>query len=243
MNQNNYQKSALITGANSGIGIELTKSFLELGYMVFAHYNTKKDKLVTIKNKNLILIQANLIYLNEIDKIIDTMLKYTDSIDVLINNAGLYKPVENFEQITIDIFEETLNVNLKAPFLLSQEYLKLMKNKNYGKIINISSIGVKYGGNPNTLPYTISKSALETMTITLAKEASKYNILVNAIRVGVTDTELHKSNINKDINERIKLIPLKRMASPIEIAEYILFLSSDKNKFITGSIQTIAGGE
>jgi NAD(P)-dependent dehydrogenase (short-subunit alcohol dehydrogenase family) len=235
--------NVLITGANSGIGLAITKAFLNLGYRVFAHYNSKKNELEKLKSNNIVLLQADLSNTNNTEKLFESILKECDTLDVLVNNAGLYKPANSFEEITLDVFEDTLNVNLKAPFTLSQKYIALMKNKKKGRIVNISSIGVKYGGHPATLPYTISKSALETMTVSLAKEGAKYNILINTLRVGVTDTDIHKQNRNKNMEARVNMIPLKRMANPEEIADYVIFLSSEHSNFITGSINTIAGGE
>ncbi len=236
-------KTVLITGSNSGIGFATVKLFLQNGYKVFAHYNDNKNNLVTIDSNNLILKKANLLNLDESINLFESILKETKSIDVLVNNAGLYQPVDSFEKLNLDNLDNALNVNLKSPFILSKLFIDLMKTFNRGRIINISSIGVKYGGSVNSLAYTISKSALETMTISFAEEGAKYNILVNSLRVGVTNTDIHQFNKAKNMKSRINMIPLQRMAEPKEIAEYILFLSSDKSKFTTGSIITIAGGE
>ncbi len=236
-------RTVLITGANSGIGFSSIKLFLNNGYKVFAHYNSNKNNLDIIEDKNLILFQANFMNLNETEELFNNILKITKTIDVLVNNAGLYSPVESFNDLGLEVFDDVLNVNLKSPFLLSQKFINLMKSYNRGRIINISSIGVKYGGSPTSMSYTISKSALETMTIAFAKEGAKYNILVNALRVGVTNTEIHNISKNKNMDNRIKMIPLQRIAEPEEIAEYILFLASPKSSFTTGSIITVAGGE
>ena len=121
--------------------------------------------------------------------------------------------------------------------------MKHMKRNKCGRIINISSIGVKYGGHPNSAPYTISKAALEAMTILFAKAGAPHNVLVNAVRVGATDTDFHKLNPSKDLSSRINLIPLKRLADPSEIASTIYFLASEESSFVTGSVITVAGGE
>jgi len=238
-------KSVLITGANSGIGFASVKLFLKNNYRVFAQYNSNQNNLDLIKNKNLIIFQSNFTHLEETKKLFNKVLKQTKTIDVLVNNAGLYSPVKDFNDLDLNTFDDVLNVNLKSPFLLSKKFINLMKKFNSGRIINISSIGVKYGGSPTSMLYTTSKSALETMTVSFAKEGAKYNILVNALRIGVTNTEIHNKNKNKNknMNNRIKMIPLQRMAEPKEIAEYILFLASEKSNFTTGSIITIAGGE
>jgi len=236
-------KSVLVTGANSGIGFATVKLFLENGYKVFAHYNLNKKNLELIDNTNLLLFQADFKNILETEELFDSIIKETNKIDVLVNNAGLYISVNEFDNLDIEILNDTINVNLKSPFILSKKYIKLMKKYNEGRVINISSIGVKYGGSPNSMPYTLSKSALETMTKSFAKEGAKYNILVNALRVGVTDTDIHNSAKRKNMQNRINMIPLKRMAEPKEIAEYILFLASQRSNFTTGSIITIAGGE
>ncbi|WP_345980675.1 SDR family oxidoreductase [Sulfurimonas sp. HSL3-2] len=236
-------KTVLITGANSGIGFTTVKLFLENGYKVFAHYNTSKNNLEKIKTDKLILLKSNFKNIEEVENLFEMVTKQTPTIDILVNNAGLYAPADNFSGLGIKLFDDVLNVNLKAPFLLSKKFIELMKNYKRGKIINISSIGVKYGGSIKSMQYTIAKSALETMTLGFAKEGAKYNILVNALRVGVTDTSIHSKVKDKNMKERIEMIPLKRMAKPEEISEYILFLSSEKSNFTTGSIITISGGE
>ena len=116
-----------------------------------------------------------------------------------------------------------------------------MKKNNSGSIVNISSIGVKYGSNLANIFYSASKSALEATNRSLAREGAQYNILVNTIRPGIVDTEFY-DKIGKDITERIKMIPLKRPAEANEISELIYFLCST-NKFITSQIIPITGGE
>lgn len=233
-------KTILITGANGGIGLAIVKLFLAKEFRVIAHYHKNKSHLNSINHPDLVLLQADLSNPHEATALIINAFKISDTIDILVNNAGVYLATDSFEEQTIDTLEMALNVNLKAPFILSKEYLDRMKVYQYGKIINISSIGVKYGGSPLAASYTISKAALEQMTLNLAKEAAKYNILVNVLRVGVVDTPFHQG---KDLQKRVKMIPLKKSAEAQDIAEYILFLGSEKNNYTTGSIITVAGGE
>ena len=147
------------------------------------------------------------------------------------------------ENISLESYEYVMAVNIRAPFILSQLALRKMKAQNGGRIINVSSIGVKYGGNPVSASYTISKSALESMTYLFAKAGAPYNVLVNAVRVGLTDTNFHKNNPLKDLEKRKKLIPLRRMARAEEISNTIYFLTSSESSYTTGSLITIAGGE
>ena len=137
-------------------------------------------------------------------------------------------------------------MNAKAPFFLSGEVFDSMKDQGGGRIINISSVNVKYGGGAKSIHYVASKAALESITRGFAREGAKYNILVNTIRPGVIDTPMH-TNIRgysrKDFQKRIALVPLKRMGKPIDIARMALFLASEAGDFITGEIFTIAGGD
>lgn len=236
-------KTVLITGSNSGIGFYTTKLFLEKGFKVFAHYHYKNDKLKDIKDKNLVLIKADLNRTSNANKLMEKIFRKTQKLDILINNAGLYEAVESFEELSIEHLERALNVNLKSPYILSKLYIDMMKKYSKGNIVNISSIGVKFNGSINSLPYTISKAALEKMTLAMSKEASKFNIMINALRIGVTNTDIHSKASNKNLDKRIDLIPLKRMAEPNEIAKYIYFISTEENTYMTGSIITIAGGE
>ena len=105
-----------------------------------------------------------------------------------------------------------------------------------------SSIWVKFGGSKNTFAYSISKHLNEFIP-SYFKNFYKNEIFYNSLRIGTTNTKIHKKIKNKNLSKRVKLIPVKKMANPEDIASYILFICSEKNKFITGSVLTIAGGE
>ena len=117
-----------------------------------------------------------------------------------------------------------------------------MKKKKWGRILFTSSIGVKFGGGISTFPYSLSKFINEFFP-KFFRENTYKNILYNCLRIGVTDTKIHKIDKNKNMKKRIKLIPLKRLAKPTEIAEYIYFLCSEKNTLISSEILNITGGE
>ena len=118
-----------------------------------------------------------------------------------------------------------------------------MKDQGGGKIINISSISAKYGGSGQTLHYGAAKSALETVTLGLAKAGAKYNILVNTVRGGFIDTSMHKKLGRNNIEKRIEMIPLRRAGRPEDMARMVLFLASEAGDFITGETFTVAGGD
>ncbi len=236
-------KTILITGANGGIGFATTKLFLQKGYSVFAHCFRSDDRLKTLNFEKLEIFKSDLSQPKNVEKVFSRCLEKYKKLDVLFNNAGTFLISKNIESIKQKDFDYILNVNLKASFILSQLALKHMKKNKGGRIINISSIGVKYGGNPVSAHYTISKAAIEAMTKLFAKAGAPFNVLVNAVRAGLTDTSFLGLNPTKDIHKRIDLIPLKRLADPNEIAASIYFLASEGSSYISGSILTVAGGE
>ena len=117
-----------------------------------------------------------------------------------------------------------------------------MIKRGWGRIVNLSSIGVKYGGGKKTFCYSLSKHALELFPQDHKTWAAS-NVLINTLRVGVTDTRMHKVDPDKDMSERVSMIPIGRMAMPDEIANTVCWLGSEQNSFITGQVITAAGGE
>ena len=126
--------------------------------------------------------------------------------------------------------------------MIKRSLIKNMEKSNFGRILDLSSIGVKYGGSEFTYNYSFSKHALEYIP-SYFKNLVKKNILTNILRVGVVDTKLLKKIKGKNIKKRKKLIPIKRLATTKEISETIYNLASEKNTYISGEIITIAGGE
>lgn len=240
------KRTVFITGATSGIGIEIALEFAANGWNIVAHYYSSKASAEGLKNKiqalgrRCDLLQADLSSRDEVESLIKKSEEF--NIDTLINNAGTYIAVRHFTGLSLDDIMDTFMVNAFAPILLSAKIFKHMKEKRFGRIVNISSIAAKYGGSSNSMHYGSSKRALEGITKTLAKFGAEYNVLVNTIRPGVIDTDFHKK-FPKDMKARIDMIPMKRMGWPEEVADLIYYLGSDKNTFITNEVIAIAGGE
>lgn len=239
-------KTALVTGSGSGIGLAIAKRLLKDRYRVIGHYHQPSPELAQLREE-----YADRLYLSQKDfsqpATVQSLWKEIETahggVDILINNAAIIPDPAPIESLSEKALDEALNMNLKVPFLLAQKVLPWMMKNRWGRIINISSIGIKFGGGRQTAHYTISKAALETLSASLHRICCPYNILVNTVRVGVTNTKMHASVPKKNMEERIKLIPLKRMAEPSEIANAILFLSSEESSYIAGSTLTVAGGE
>ena len=239
-------KTALITGASGGIGLAMTDLFLESGYSVVAHSRGPSKELQALARDHghhLTLIRGDFSSVKGIEAFLKVLKRKAPTVDVLVNNAGLIAGAAPFTSIKATSLEAVFSVNFKAPFLLSQYCLPAMKHRGWGRIINISSVGVKFGGSSQTAHYSAAKAALEALTRSLSKEGAPRGVLVNTLRIGVTDTALHRSVPGKKMAARRKLIPLGRMAHPTEIAEAALFLASEESSFVAGSVLEATGGE
>tara|TARA_B110000881_G_C18512589_1_gene483107 strand:- start:146 stop:862 length:717 start_codon:yes stop_codon:yes gene_type:complete len=237
------KKKILITGASSDIGIAVVQKYLELGWVVTAHFNKNSQKLKNLKlhNHNLDLFCFDFKYIKKFEKFVKENKSFFKKFDAFISLTGLNNS-KQFNSLKINEINEHLNVNYFSSLLIVREVVNSMKNRNWGRVLLTSSIGTKFGGGEKTFAYSLSKYMNEFFPSSL-KEKIKYNVLYNCLRIGVTDTKIHKKVKNKNMKKRIDLIPIKRMAKTIEIAEYIYFLCSSKNTQITNELLNISGGE
>ncbi len=227
-------KVAIITGVSRGIGKVICEKFINEGYTVHGTYNTSKKEAEELKKRykeKLEIYKVDFSIREQTIKLID---KFTSiKMDVLINNAGMFKG-ENFEKFNLDIWFNTLEVNLNAPFLLA---IKLHNNiRKGGSIINIASTD-GFIGSFGSISYSVSKAALINVTKSLANNLGKRDIRVNAIAPGWINTGMSTD----ESLEAVKLTPLKRNGKPEEVADLALFLASNKASFITGTTIVIDG--
>ncbi len=238
-------KRALVTGASGGIGREIAKLFGLEGAFVGVHYHRDAASARRVVREIAALggaAEAMRADLSKPQSCKELVRKFArGGLDVLVNNAGAVHGYGRFEGLKESDWDLTFAVNARAPFLLAREALAVLPRG--GRIINVSSVSAKYGGGANTLHYGASKAALESLTLGLAKAAAKKGILVNAIRPGFIDTDVHESLGRSDIAKRIAMIPLGRAGRPEEVAQAALFLASDASSYVTGQILSVAGGD
>ena len=162
--------------------------------------------------------------------------------DEFVNLIGFVDKV-SLKKTNLKKLFKIFKINTFFPMLIMKKIIEGMLKNSYGRILNCSSIGVKFGGGYNSFNYSFSKYALEFIPIAY-KEWAKKNVLINNLRIGVTNTKIHKKmNKHQELKERIKLIPMNRMAKPEEISNYISFLISKKNSYMTGETLVASGGE
>lgn len=241
-------KTVLLTGATGSIGRAIIKVLNSSSYRIAAQYNKNNNCVEELSQtyKNIKFYQANLLEFSQCEMLVNSVINDFSKIDILINNVGAIYGAENFINIMENNFDMTIDINFKSHFFITQfVYKNMLENKIVGKIINISSISAKYGGGENTLHYGCAKAALECFTKGLAKDASKYNILVNCVQLGFIESDFHLrlARTENDIKKRIEKIPLKRAGKPEEAADLIKFLCSDKANYITGQTLTVSGGD
>lgn len=234
-------KISVITGAASGIGKAIANVFSREGAVVIAlDINMEELKKTTdiIRSKGLdaFAIKCDMLSLADINKTVKEIKDNFKKIDILVNNAGIFSKTPILE-MTESEWDIVMNVNLKGPFFLSKEILRLMIEKRSGKIINIASLAAKRGGTTSGVPYGASKAGLISVTKYLARFGAGYGINVNAVVPGFVDT-----GINPRINDMIEHIPIGRIARPEEIANVVLFLASDDSSYITGEMIDVDGG-
>lgn len=244
-------KKVLITGASGGLGSEMARLFAQHGAHVGIHYNRDAKGAASLQealkaSTKAEIFQGDLLDRKVRENLVDQFVKEFGGIDILINNAGASVQYQHFSELDEEAWDHTYTLNVKAPFYLMAKAFEHMKKQDGGRIINISSVNVKYGGSAMSLHYTSAKAALENLQKAFAKEGAKYNILVNSIRCGLIDTPMRTKipGYNEEnFLKRIQLVPLKRAGQPIDIARMAFFLAAESGNFITGETFTVAGGD
>ena len=236
-------KVAIITGGTRGIGYDIVKKFLDnkAKVVLFGSREESVNKAISnLKEEGYEAIgfYPNLSNLDDVKEAYDEVIKAYGKIDVLVNNAGVSSATP-FEKYTEEEYEKVVDINIKAVYNCSKAVVEYMK-ENGGVILNTSSM-VSIYGQPSGVMYPASKFAVNGMTKSLARELGKYNIRVNAVAPGITETDMVKALPKEMIEPLIKTIPLGRIGTPEDVANAFLFLASDMASYITGAILSVDG--
>ena len=238
-------KTALVTGARKGIGFAIASALAENGVnlIVVSSQQTPNDELSTIAAHHGVTYTTFACDFRSRQETLDLIEKVKElKIDILINNAGLANRAEALDH-TDDLWDQTIEIDLTAPFILSREIGKGMAQRGYGKIIFIASMWTFLGGK-NVISYTAAKTALAGLTRGLSNELLPMGITVNAIAPGFIETDITQA-IRKD-SERVNWItgriPKGRWGQPADLAGAALFLSAPASDYVSGVVLAVDGG-
>ncbi len=241
-------KVALVTGASKGIGQAIAEIYAAAGAKVIVSSRKQEAidavaKSITNKGQYAHAIACNVSDAKDIDHLVSQATAKFGAIDILVNNAAANPSFGPVVQTDTVAFDKIMNVNVKGPFELAKKVYPLMKEKKSGSVINISSVG---GIRPEhgLGIYSVSKAALISLTKVMAKEWGDDNIRVNVICPGLIKTKFSEALWNNDkiMGLMMKMLPIKRIGTPEEIAALALFLASDASGYCTGSVFTADGG-
>lgn len=243
-----FNKTAIITGATRGIGLATMRIFAENHANIFILARKITNDILAeiemLKKKNnieIIFVECDISDGDSIKNAVNKILKVTKNIDILVNNAGMVAESTNFQMMSFDKLQKIFNVNFFGMTILTQYISRIMMRNMKGNIVNIASVA-GIDGTPAQYEYVCSKAAVIGATKELAIELGKYNIRVNAIAPGITDTSMSQ-NIKDDLkNDTLNNTIMKRMGNPEEIANAILFMASDMASYITGQVLRVDGG-
>ncbi|MGN0817344.1 MAG: SDR family NAD(P)-dependent oxidoreductase [Candidatus Coproplasma sp.] len=238
-------KKAIVTGGTRGIGRAIVEKFLQNGADVAvcgSRPETAQKAVDELKAKyperNIVAASPNLLDPESVRTAFEDVCQKLGGLDILANNAGLSAraPLLDYDYAE---FEKVVKLNLDGVFICSQAAARLMKDRG-GVIINTSSMVAKYG-QPSGVAYPASKFAVNGLTLSLARELGKYNIRVNAVAPGVTNTDMMQNVPKEIITPIIAQIPLQRIGEPEDIANAFTFLASDMASYITGAVLPVDG--
>lgn len=240
-------KIAVVTGSSKGLGAEIAIGFAKEGADVIINYNTDKSaaELIVKEIEELgacaYSFKADVSNRDEVKKMYNFAIKKFGKIDILVNNAGINKR-GFFEEITDEDWDLIFDVNLKGPFICSQEVFPFMKKQKSGRIINISSVASEYHG-PKTVHYAVSKAGLNSLTKVLSRYGAPHNILINAVAPGLILTEQTKDEFEKgDAKKLIDWTLLKKPAEMKDIISACLLLAEEEQSYMTGQVLSVSGG-
>lgn len=240
-------KKALVTGAKGGIGSSITRALVDAGYLVIATYSPNGEAKAKewLKQNNYSDEQVRLLPLDVTDttycsEALTALLQQEGNIDVLVNNAGITRD-STFKRMTAEQWHEVISTNLNSLYNVTHPLFASMCENRNGRIINISSInGLK--GQFGQANYSAAKAGMIGFTKALAAEGARSGVTVNAVAPGYTGTPMVEA-MKPEVLDAIKAeIPMKRLATPEEVAAAVAYLASDAAAYITGETLSVNGG-
>ena len=237
-------KTAIITGGGTGIGLATARAFYQEGakIILFGRRKEKLEKAVEKLGGSAIIVQGDMTNNNDLDQLINETLHNFKKIDILVNNAGLFNG-SPLHEISDSQWDEIMDINIRSVFQLTRRVLPAMLSQKYGSIIHISSI-LGLIAVPQVAAYNVSKGALNQFSRSIAVEYGSSGIRSNSICPGLIATDM-TADLMKDadlMKEWSKEYPIGRFGKPEDVANACLYLASDESSFVTGITLPVDGG-
>jgi len=242
-------KKAIVTGATSGIGLEIAKDFVKNGCDV-AILATNEERLQKAHkeledlkisdNQKVLSLKVDVSNFKDVNFAIENILKEFSQIDILVNNAGITKD-NLLMKMSEEDFDRVIDINLKSVYNTCKVIIRPMMKHRKGKIINISSI-IGLIGNAGQSNYAASKAGIIGFSKSLAKEVGSRNINVNVITPGFIKTKMTDALRDETKKAMLDIIPLKRFGTTKDVSNLCLFLASEMSDYITGQVYSVDGG-
>ena len=244
------EEVAWVTGSSTGIGRAVALALAERGCRVVVHYNRSEGEArevverISSSGGEAALVGGDVADAGEVERMVGEIEDRYGRLDVLVNNAGSLIERRTLTEMTEDLWERVMAVNLKSVYLCSQAVLPMMKRLGKGRIINMTSVAARTGGAPGSVAYATAKGGVSTLTRAMAKELVGEGILVNGVAPGVITTPFHDRFTPPDIREKlVGTIPIGREGTPEEVAGAVVFLASSWADYLVGEIIEVNGGQ
>lgn len=244
-------KVAWVTGSSTGIGAAVAAALAREGCRVAVHYNKSEEEArkvvedIEAAGGEAMVVGGDVSDAGEVSRMLSEIeARFGAAVEVLVNNAGSLLERRSFSEMTEDLWDRVMEVNLKSVFLVSRAVLPKMKEKGEGRIINTTSVAARNGGGPGSAAYATAKAGVSNLTRAMAKELVTSGILVNGVAPGIITTPFHDRFTPPDVREKMTAaIPIGREGTPEEVAGAVVFLASDAGSYLVGEIIEVNGGQ
>lgn len=233
---------AIVTGAAQGIGYAMAKRLQEDGCRVaLLDINEEKVRESASSLDGCIGVRCDVSNPDSLGSAVEAVAQALGGVDIVVNNAGIL-PSAGIENLTERDWDLTMAINLKSVFFMVQKALPYLKKSKHARIINTSSLAGRMGGFETCLAYSASKGGINALTMGLARQLAPFDINVNAVCPGTTETPITKAFTPEAMERLLARIPLGRLGQPEDMANAVAFLASDDASFITGLLMDVNGG-
>lgn len=244
-------KTALVTGAGSGIGAAIARGLGRAGAHVIVHYNSNADGADQVRRAieeaggSAEIAQADVTDKAAAAELVDTVIRERGGIDVLVNNAGDLVRRVNAVDVTDEDFYRIIDLNLTSVVVLCRAAVPHMQRRGSGAVVNLTSIGARSGGGGGSAIYATAKAGVSTYTRGLAREVALDGVRVNAVSPGLIETSFHdRHTSDAQMTAMLQAVPMGRLGTPEECVGAALFLASDELAgYVTGQILEVNGGQ